>query len=57
MKLTVLIVQGSNYLIASIKEIPAIITQGKSKQELTENIQDALKLYFEDIRAEEALAR
>jgi len=57
MNLTVLITQGAEYLVGSIKEIPAIITQGKSKQEVLDNIQDALKLYFEDMRAEEALAR
>lgn len=53
MKLTVLIVQGAEYLIGSIKEIPAVVTQGKSRQEVMENIQDALELYLEDMRAEE----
>ncbi|NIJ54485.1 type II toxin-antitoxin system HicB family antitoxin [Dyadobacter arcticus] len=53
MKLTVLIVQGAEYLIGSIKEIPAVVTQGTSRQEVLENIQDALELYMEDMRSEE----
>ena len=53
MKLTVLIVQGADYLIGSIKEIPAVVTQGSSRQEILENIQDALQLYLEDMRSEE----
>ena len=57
MKPTILITKETKYLVASIKEIPAVITQGKSKQEVMNNIQDALKLYFDDMRAEEALAR
>jgi predicted RNase H-like HicB family nuclease len=53
MKLTVLIIQGAGYLIGSIKEIPAVVTQGSSRQEVLENIQDALQLYLEDMRSEE----
>jgi predicted RNase H-like HicB family nuclease len=53
MKLTVLIIQGAEYLVGSIKEIPAVVTQGRSRQEVLENIQDALQLYLEDMRSEE----
>ena len=49
MKLTLLITQGSNFLIGSIKEIPAILTQGTTISEVKENILDALELYLEDI--------
>ncbi len=53
MKLTVLIIQVADYLIGSIKEIPAVVTQGGTRQEVLENIQDALQLYLEDMRSEE----
>ena len=49
MKLTLLITQGSNFLIGSIKEIPAVLTQGTTISEVKENILDALELYLEDI--------
>lgn len=55
MKLTVLIIQGTGSLIGTIKEIPAVITQGKTREELLENIKDALELYLEDMRTEEDL--
>jgi predicted RNase H-like HicB family nuclease len=48
MKLTLLITQGTEFLIGSIKEIPTVITQGTSIAEVEENILDALKLYLED---------
>ena len=49
MKITLLITQGSNFLIGSIKEIPAVLTQGTTILEVKENILDALELYLEDI--------
>ena len=49
MKLTLLITQGSSFLIGSIKEIPAVLTQGTTISEVKENILDALELYLEDI--------
>jgi predicted RNase H-like HicB family nuclease len=48
MKLTLLITQGTEFLMGSIKEIPAVITQGTSVAEVKENILDALELYLED---------
>jgi predicted RNase H-like HicB family nuclease len=47
MKLTLLITQGTDFLIGSIKEIPAVLTQGTSISEVKENILDALELYLE----------
>jgi predicted RNase H-like HicB family nuclease len=55
MKLTVLLIQGAAYLIGSIKEIPDVVTQGETRQEVLENIQDALQLYLDDMRSEEDL--
>jgi predicted RNase H-like HicB family nuclease len=53
MKLTLLITQGADFLIGSIKEIPAVLTQGTSISEVKENILDALELYLEDMREEQ----
>jgi predicted RNase H-like HicB family nuclease len=53
MKLTLLITQGTDFLIGSVKEIPAVLTQGKSISEVKENILDALELYLEDMREEQ----
>lgn len=36
----------NNYLAAHIKEIPAVITQGKNEQELKRNVLDALDLFY-----------
>ena len=52
MKLTLLIRQGKTQLIGQLKEIPGVLTQGKTVEEVKENIQDALALYLEDMRAE-----
>ncbi|GLU55758.1 type II toxin-antitoxin system HicB family antitoxin [Dyadobacter frigoris] len=53
MKLTISIVKGDGKFIGSIKEIPAVITEGSSKQEVMENLKDALELYLEDLKEEE----
>jgi predicted RNase H-like HicB family nuclease len=53
MKLTILVKEGANgFLVGKIKEIPAVLTQGKTLEELKENLIDALELYFEDLREE-----
>jgi predicted RNase H-like HicB family nuclease len=52
MKLTIVITKGEEFFIASIKEIPAVITQGKTVEEAKENVMDALKLYLEDMQQE-----
>jgi len=50
MKLTVRIIKGNSFFIGKIKEIPGVLTQGKTIEEVKENIKDALKLYLEDMR-------
>jgi predicted RNase H-like HicB family nuclease len=52
MKLTLLITQGSEFLIGTFKELPSVITQGRNIDEVKENILDALSLYLEDMRSE-----
>jgi predicted RNase H-like HicB family nuclease len=48
MKLTAIIEPGENgWMIGQIEEIPAVISQGKSVEELKSNLLDALRLYLE----------
>jgi len=54
MKLTLLIRQGKTQLIGQLKEIPGVLTQGKTVEEVKENIQDALALYLEDMREDDS---
>jgi predicted RNase H-like HicB family nuclease len=54
MKLTMQITKGENYFIGTIKEIPAVLTQGSTVADVKENILDALELYLEDMREENA---
>ena len=46
MKLTIFISKGEEFYIGSIKEIPAVLTQGSSIEETKENVLDALELYL-----------
>ncbi|MCF2494938.1 MULTISPECIES: type II toxin-antitoxin system HicB family antitoxin [Dyadobacter] len=48
MKFTVLISKGEEFLIGRIKEIPSVMTQGETINEVMENISDALSLYAQD---------
>ena len=51
MKLTLVISKGeSGFLIGQIQEIPAVLTQGKTKKEVKANILDALQTYLEAMR-------
>jgi predicted RNase H-like HicB family nuclease len=51
MKYTLVISRGQDgFLIGQIKELPEVFTQGQTVAELKENIADALKMYFEDMR-------
>jgi len=50
MKLTIVISKGENFFIGTIKEIPAVISQGESVDEAKTNVVDALKLYLEDMQ-------
>ena len=54
MKLTVKIIKGNNFFIGKIKEIPAVLTQGKTIEEVKENIIDALELYLTDAREDKS---
>lgn len=53
MKLTIVISKGEQFFIGTIKEIPAVITQGETVEEAKENVLDALELYLEDMQCEE----
>jgi predicted RNase H-like HicB family nuclease len=50
MKLTLVITKGSDYFIGRIREIPNVLTQGISIEDVKENIVDALGLYVEDFK-------
>jgi predicted RNase H-like HicB family nuclease len=55
MTLTLIIKKGKNgFMIGQIKEIPAVLTQGKTIEEVKDNIRDALDLYLEDMREEKS---
>lgn len=54
MKLTMVVSEGANgFLIGKVQEIPAVLTQGRTIEEVQENLVDALELYLEDMREEE----
>ncbi|MGI8581798.1 MAG: type II toxin-antitoxin system HicB family antitoxin [Chitinophagaceae bacterium] len=53
MKLTIVISKGEEFFIGTIKEIPAVISQGNSIEEAKQNVRDALELYLEDMQNEE----
>lgn len=51
MKFTAIIEQGENgWFIGQVEEIPAAISQGKTIQELKENLLDAIKLVLDTNR-------
>jgi predicted RNase H-like HicB family nuclease len=52
MKLTIIISKGEEFYIGTIKEIPAVLTQGVTIEETKENVLDALELYLEDMQSE-----
>lgn len=56
MKLTIIISKGEEYYIATIKEIPAVLTQGETVEEARSNVLDALALYLEDMQQETGYA-
>ncbi len=55
MKLTMSISKGEEYYIGTIKEMPGVITQGKTIEETKENIMDALELYLDAMESESKL--
>ena len=56
MKLTIIISKGEEFFIATIKEIPAVLTQGETVEEARANVLDALALYLEDMQQETGYA-
>ncbi len=52
MKLTIVISKGEEFFIGTIKEIPAVLTQGTTIEETKENVLDALQLYLDDMQSE-----
>ncbi len=52
MKLTIVISKGEEFYLGTIKEIPAVLTQGSTIQEAKENVLDALELYLADMQSE-----
>ena len=52
MKLTIVISKCEEFYIGTIKEIPAVLTQGSTIEETKENVLDALELYLEDMQSE-----
>ena len=52
MKLTIVITKGEDFYLASIKEIPAVLTQGANVEEARANVLDALNLYLKDMQQE-----
>ena len=50
MKLTIAIAKGEEFFIGTIKEIPAVITQGSTIDETRENVLDALSLYLNSMQ-------
>jgi predicted RNase H-like HicB family nuclease len=52
MKLTIIVTKGEEFYVASIKEIPSVLTQGVTVEEAKANVLDALKLYLEDMQLE-----
>jgi predicted RNase H-like HicB family nuclease len=47
MSFTILMTKGEAFFVASIKEIPEVLSQGITVLEARENIIDALKLFIE----------
>ncbi|MDP1727442.1 MAG: type II toxin-antitoxin system HicB family antitoxin [Bacteroidota bacterium] len=55
MKFNMIVEKGeNNWLVGQLEEIPSVISQGKTIDELRENVLDALTLYLE-VQREETL--
>ena len=52
MNLTIIITKGEEFFISSIKEIPAVLSQGITVEEAKANVLDALELYLQDMQQE-----
>ncbi|MDR0606176.1 MAG: type II toxin-antitoxin system HicB family antitoxin [Bacteroidales bacterium] len=50
MKCTLVIKTGQDgFFIGQLKELPEVFTQGKTLNEVKENISDVLEMYLEDL--------
>ncbi|MCU0376428.1 MAG: type II toxin-antitoxin system HicB family antitoxin [Chitinophagaceae bacterium] len=54
MNMTLRVSKGEDFFLGTIKEIPEVITQGKTVEETKENILDALQIYLESMQDETA---
>jgi predicted RNase H-like HicB family nuclease len=52
MKLTIVVTKGEEFYIGTIKEIPAVVSQGSTIEEAREMVLDALQLYLQDMQQE-----
>ncbi len=52
--MTLRVSKGEDFFLGTIKEIPEVITQGKTVEETKENILDALQIYLESMQDETA---
>lgn len=52
MKLTIIITKGEEFFVSSIKEIPAVLSQGATVEEAKANVLDALDFYLQDMQQE-----
>lgn len=50
--MTLRVSKGEDFFVGTIKEIPEVITQGKTFEETKENILDALQIYLESMQDE-----
>ena len=50
-----IILKGEEFFIGTIKEIPAVVSQGESVDEARANVIDALKFYLEDMQQEKSV--
>ncbi len=54
---TAIIEQGEEWLVAHCLEVPSAIGQGKTREDVLENLAEAILLYFEMRRREDGLWR
>ena len=49
-ELTLVIIKGEHYFVGTVKELPAVVSQGMFVSEAKKNTLDALNDYLEDMR-------
>ena len=50
--ITLIVIKGEEYFVGTVKELPAVISQGTTIEEAKENTLHALNDYLEDMRQE-----